>query len=213
MRQKRDWSAIAGQMKQLDERENKDRLVNTKIADHDPSLLLMPPLVKPLHGTAPREIKGEDWWYETRQNVYKKNNYHCVACGVHKSNAKLHQWLEAHEYYEVDYVNTKYTLKDIIPLCHCCHAFIHYQRTTAMLNAGKISKQRFDQIMEHGRTILKEIGANKDDIVLPEDHFPEHNGKWNQWYLEFEGVRHYSRFKDFSEWEDFYTKKDSESDK
>lgn len=209
----KDYSRILEALKKYDSDEKKERLINTTIEKHLPDLLLMPPLVKALHGVCPRDIKGDDWWLETRQAVYKTNNYHCVACGVHKSNAKLHQWLEAHEYYQVDYANTKYTLKDIIPLCHCCHAFIHYQRTTAMLNCGKINKDRFDTIMEHGKTILLEIGANKDDIILPEEHFPENNGKWNDWYLEFEGVKHYSRFKNYQEWEAFYTKKDSESDK
>lgn len=199
-----NWSNAIKEIEELDKKEIKEKLINTKIEKHESSLLLMPPLVKPLHGIAPREIKGEDWWYATRNEVYKKNNYHCLACGVHKSNAKLYQWLEAHEYYEVDYINTKYTLKDIISLCHCCHAFIHYQRTTAMLDNNKITKNEFDIIMKHGKTILEEINANKDNIVLPEDHFPENNGKWKEWYLDFEGKKYYSKFNDLNEWIEYY---------
>lgn len=210
---KRDWSNIVNQMKKQTENEKTDRLVNLKIAPHDPSLLTMPPLVKPLHGTAPRTIKGDQWWQETRQEVYKKNNYHCVACGVHKSNAKIHQWLEAHEYYNVDYTNTKYTLKDIIPLCHCCHAYIHYQRSTAMLNCGKMSKDTFDIIMKHGDDVLLEIGIKKSDIILPEDHFPENNGKWNEWYFEFEDNKFYSQFKDYKAWEEYYSNLNASDDK
>lgn len=210
---KRDWSSVTNSLQSLDKKENTERLVNTTISEHDPLLLTMPPLVKPLHGTAPRVIKGDEWWNETRQNVYKKNRFHCVACGVHKSNAKIHQWLEAHEYYQVDYVNTKYTLKDIIPLCHCCHAFIHYQRSTAMLNSGNMSKEKFDIIMEHGKEVLARIGVDKSTIILPEDHFPETNGKWKDWYFEFEGIKHYSKFDSYSEWEAFYTAQNNEKNK
>lgn len=200
-------AAMLAALDKMDSKEKKDRLVNKTIAEHDPSLLTMPPMVKPLHGTAPRTIKGDTWWNETRQEVYKKNNYHCVACGVHKSNAKVHQWLEAHEYYEVDYVNTKYTLKDIIPLCHCCHAYIHYQRTNAMLISGKMSKRTFDTIMNHGDEVLKEIGINKSDIVLPEAHYPELNGGWEKWYFEFEDQKHYSKFGSYEDWNDYYNPK------
>jgi hypothetical protein len=212
MRPKRDWSKVASQMKDQDKKEESERLVNNTVSEHDPMLLTMPPLVKPLHGTAPRMIMGESWWNDTRQEVYKKNKFHCVACGVHKSNAKIHQWLEAHEYYEVDYVNTKYALKDIIPLCHCCHAFIHYQRSTAMLNAGKLSKKNFDIIMDHGKEVLSRIGVDKSEIILPEDHFPETNGKWGDWYFEFEGVKHYSKFENYDAWNEFYTNQNSKQD-
>lgn len=207
---KNSMSAMLAALDKMDKKETKDKLVNKTIAEHDPLLLTMPPLVKPLHGTAPRTIRGDDWWNTTRQEVYKKHNYHCVACGVHKSNAKIHQWLEAHEYYEVDYTNTKYTLKDIIPLCHCCHAYIHYQRSTAMLNAGKMSKHTFDTIMKHGQDVLNEIGIDKSSIVLPEDHFPENNGRWKDWYFELDGVKYYSKFESYDEWNDFYTKQNND---
>ena len=213
MRPKRDWSAVTGQMQKQVNKEKSDTLINTTILPHDPMLLTMPPLVKPLHGTAPRTIKGDDWWNTTRQEVYKKHKFHCVACGVHKSNAKIHKWLEAHEYYEVDYVNTKYTLKDIIPLCHCCHAFIHYQRSTAMLNIGKMSQYTFDTIMAHGKKVLEEIGVDKSKIVLPEDHFPENNGKWSEWYFELDGIKHYSKFASLTEWNAYYTELNNKEDK
>src|SRR6185295_5669264 len=59
-----------------------------------PEILCHPHIPKPLHGVAPREIMGDDWWNSERQLVYASTDYHCAACGIHKSQAKKHEWLE-----------------------------------------------------------------------------------------------------------------------
>jgi hypothetical protein len=45
------------------------------------------------------------------------------------------------------------------------------------------------------------------DIILPEDHFPENNGKWNEWYFEFEDKKHYSMFENYDAWYEYYNPK------
>jgi hypothetical protein len=73
-----------------------------------------------------------------------------------------------------------------------------------------MSKHTFDTIMKHGQDVLNEIGVDKSSIVLPEDHFPENNGKWKDWYFELDGVKYYSKFESYDEWNDFYTKQNND---
>lgn len=82
-----------------------------------------------------------------------------------------------------------------------------------MLNIGKMTQDKFDTIMKHGDTVLNEIGVIKSEIVLPPEHFPESNGGWDKWYFEFEGEKHFSKFKDYADWEDYYTKQNNSEDK
>ncbi len=90
-----------------------------------PEVLLCPNTPKPLHGVVPREIYGQSWWNKTREAAYRSTNYHCLACGVHKYQAKHRQWLEGHELYEINYVEGTSTYIETVPLCHFCHNSIH----------------------------------------------------------------------------------------
>ena len=80
-----------------------------------PKILAHPNIPKPLHGISPRTIMGDDWWNKTRQEVYKKYDYHCIACGVAKEDAKKHQWLEAHEFWNINYETGICTVESIEP--------------------------------------------------------------------------------------------------
>ncbi len=44
---------------------------------------------------------GQTKWNKIRQDVYRSTDYHCIACGVHKSEAKWPDRLEAHECYTI----------------------------------------------------------------------------------------------------------------
>lgn len=114
-----------------------------------PEILCHPHIPKPLHGVAPRAIKGQTWWDKTRQEAYRSTDYHCVACGVHKHEAKKHKWLEAHEFWNIDYNTGVCEVKSIEPLCHYCHNFIHSGRLSMIVGKEK-SKQEVIDILEHG---------------------------------------------------------------
>ena len=89
-----------------------------------PEILAHPHIPKPMHGLSPRTIMGNEWWDVTRKEVYAKYDYHCIACGVPKAEAIAHHWLEAHEFWHIDYRTGVCEISSIEPLCHYCHNFI-----------------------------------------------------------------------------------------
>ena len=107
-----------------------------------PEILLHPNVPKPLHHVNPRSILGKEWWDVQRQKAYKENNYCCWACGIHKSEAKYHQWLEGHEHYDINYETGCVKLKEIVALCHSCHNSIHTGRMQLLRKRKEISKEK-----------------------------------------------------------------------
>lgn len=173
-----------------------------------PDLLNHPNIPKPLYGLNPRSIKGQEWWDAIRQEVYKSTNYHCKSCGVHKSEALFHNWLEAHESYTIDYAKGRVKIIEIVPLCHACHSFIHSE----VLHEEYIKKgdwQKGRTIIQHGCNVLTKagLGISKQNWLLATTlycvNIPPVNEEignykdvaWEKWYLEFDGMHYYSRFK------------------
>lgn len=185
-----------------------------------PELLTHPNIPKPLHGTNPRSILGQEWWDKTRKQTYARNDYHCMACGIHKSQDKFHNWLEAHESYSIDYESGRVVLNEIVALCHSCHNFIHSGRLQAMVASGETSEEKAIYILKRGFAILKannlepfwgtayafsemagrddlieriEALKKKQDVVIQQD--------WSKWHLEIDGVKHYGKFKSQIDWQ------------
>ena len=174
-----------------------------------PEILLHPNIPKPLHGMNPRTILGQEWWDQQRQIAYMQYDYHCWACDIHKSQAKYHHWLEAHECYEFDYVAGTARLIEIVALCHSCHNFIHSGKLRMDLRAGKISEAKFCDIVEHGKRIVIEHGL---DLVLQNPFIVKQQDaaipvKWSDWRLILEGKEYCSQFADFTAWQKHYTGK------
>jgi hypothetical protein len=184
-----------------------------------PELLQHPNIPKPLHGMAPRVIKGQEWWDVTRQKAYASTNYHCLACGVHKTAAKYHQWLEAHEDYTIDYKNGIMNVKEIIPLCHSCHNFIHCGRLWMVNRKTKQGLLKILEVMNHGMTILRDnnlpmhyhaammcdhLGINYECDVMTMEGIED--VAWDKWHLILDGQKYYSKFKDIIEWHQYYNK-------
>lgn len=119
-----------------------------------PTILQHPNIPEALHHINPRTIEGKKWWNYKRQEVYASTNYHCIACGVHKRKAKRRKWLEAHEFWNIDYQTGECKIEGIYPLCHYCHNFIHSGRLTKLLQEEVISRNYVKEILEHGFEIL-----------------------------------------------------------
>jgi len=193
-----------------------------------PEILTHPNIPKPLHGLAPRVIFGAKWWNEQRQLAYAKNDYHCMACGVHKSKAKYHQWLEAHENYNIDYKNFTAEIKEITPLCHSCHNFIHSGRLLKLFLDGTIDYNRAFYILDSRMKLLeknnlkpffgsryayyklKYIGLTNHDIYnkLIDDGYTmdnltadaDYDKNWSKWKLILNGKAYYSLYENYENW-------------
>jgi hypothetical protein len=183
-----------------------------------PEILTHPNVPKPLHGLNPRNLKGRSWWDSKRKAVYKSTNYRCIACGVEGRDAQLKQYLEAHEYYDIDYTAGVCTLQEIVPLCHCCHNFIHSGYVLVSYQEGKRSLKTAQIILEHGFRILAdndlecfpntlEIAHHLDSATYGVRSYslPVEEVAWGDWKLVFEGKEYRSKFASFREWEAFYS--------
>lgn len=182
-----------------------------------PEILTHPNIPKPLHEVNPRNIMGKERWDIVRQEVYAANNYHCVACGVHKSKAKKHQWLEAHEFYSIDYEKGVVEIESLQPLCHYCHNFIHSGRLSMILGKEK-SKVEVIDILEYGFQVLAlaELEAFPFTVELADslgaDTFgvkPYKNksksiAKWEDWRLIWDGKEYPPKYKTYVEWQQRY---------
>ena len=191
-------------------------------------LLLHPNIPTALHGVNPRSILGQKWWDVQRQIAYAKHDYHCWGCGVHKSVAKYHQWLEAHEVYDIDYGTGRIEMTAICALCHSCHNYIHDGRMQKLFEKNQLSFQKYIDVLAHGerliKTYLAQVATNYQgqswkmpfeptlpfqyafpDLVIPELSRPVPSTvEWHQWHLVVEDKEYYSRFCDAQEWSDYY---------
>lgn len=162
-------------------------LIDIKVPKfNDPNILHCPRVPSPLHHQNPRSILtkiDKNWWDRTRQRVYAANNYHCACCGVHKTMQKGPiKYLDAHEYYDINYKTGEVRLKMILPLCRYCHSVIHFGRLTAKYESGELQEKEFFAILSHGNTLLQKAGlppknwdASIDDNI--------YNIPWTQWRL------------------------------
>lgn len=159
-----------------------------------PEILLHGQIPKPLHSLNPRTLLGRAWWDRERLKAYKSTDYHCQACGVFKTDAKYHAWLEGHENYEIDYLLGRMTYLGILPLCHYCHSYIHRGRLEALLESGKIHHAKYVSIIQHGDSVLAKAGLVKQR---------DYNGpvaEWADWRLVIDGKEYEPIYKNFEQW-------------
>lgn len=181
-----------------------------------PDILTHPNIPKPLHEVNPRNIMGKDQWDIVRQEVYKSSNYHCVACGVAKAEAKGFRWLEAHEYYHIDYENGRVEIESLQPLCHYCHNFIHSGRLAMIIGKDK-TKQEVIDILEHGFKVLadnklkafpftlqfaKSLGAETYGVKPYETN--DSNVSWEDWRLIWDGKEYPPKYATYEDWQERY---------
>lgn len=158
-----------------------------------PEILLCANIPKPMHGVAPRVVLGKAWWDKTRKAAYASTDYHCIACGVTKAEARSRRWLEAHELYETDYVRGRLKYIEAVPVCHFCHGYVHCGRLKSLLDQGLVHHAKYAAIIQHGDRVLAEAG-----LVKP----PPYSGpicELSKWRLVIGRRQYKPLFKDYNE--------------
>jgi len=171
----------------------------------NPKLLLCPNIPKPMHGVNPRTVLGSKWWSKERKEAYKRTNYHCEACGVHKMRAKYRQWLEGHELYSINYRLGRMIYIRTTPLCHFCHNYIHDGRLEALLDKGKISHGKFAQIIQHGDDVLKRANLKRPnkrdrDRAIVDAILSGNIAEWKDWRMIVNGEEYPPIYVDHNHW-------------
>lgn len=124
-----------------------------------PKILYDPTLPKSLHGLNPRTINGKEWWDQKRVFAYVENNQCCWACGVSRYEVLgKNKWLEAHEIFDINYVEGRGELKKVVALCPYCHNYIHSGRLQMLVEGGKVKEDYADAIISYGNSVLKKTG-------------------------------------------------------
>lgn len=136
---------------------------------------------------------GKAWWDRTRRAAYRSTNWHCLACGVSKWDAKHRQWLEGHEVYAVDWLMGVAEYVETVPLCHFCHNYIHHGRLSMLLDRGMITHQKFVAVIQHGDAIVNAAGLVKTEYDGP---FAD----WEDWRLVFDGNEYKPIYRSEQEW-------------
>lgn len=180
-----------------------------------PELLLHPPIPRPLHGLNPRTIKGQAWWDKHRKKAFELNNHCCWACGVHKSSAYKHNYLEGHEIYDIDYKHGRARFKAVAGLCYGCHAFIHQSRLAMLLDAGQIPFLEYRHVVDRGADILYAAGLLKQYNVIQAQALNVEDlagctkdslVPWSSWRLIIGDKAYPPRFPSYTAWRTHYQK-------
>lgn len=172
-----------------------------------PELLLAPNIPKPMHGVAPRVVMGNSWWNKVKKEAKLASDNHCVACGVHKTQAKSRSWVECHEVYETDYKKGRLIYLETVTLCHYCHGYIHDGRLKHLMEKGELHQQKYVSIIQHGDRILLEAGLArlpyKDrELQVSLDIAFGKVAAWEKWRMVVEGVEYPPLYKNYQEWEE-----------
>lgn len=108
-----------------------------------------------------------------------------MACGVHASDAKGRQWMEAHEQYTINYQKGRMKYVGCVSLCHYCHGYLHDGRLEWLLQTGQIHHAKYVAIHQHGQAVLATAGLSRESKeVRDREIHSQEIAKWGNWRLQ-----------------------------
>ena len=93
---------------------------------------------KSLHGILPRKE-----WDRIRRAVYRWYNYTCAICGATNTT------MICHEVWHYDDTTRTRTLTDFQAICRMCNFCIHINLTLSLLEDGKITREKYNEVVKH----------------------------------------------------------------
>jgi len=195
-----------------------------------PRLLCSVGIPSPLSRVNPRLIRGRHWWKRQQQFAARSNNYRCAICGTHQRDAKINQYLEAHEIFSVNYNKKRSTFKSVVALCHYCHNVIHIKRLLLVLERRECTVQYIQEIVNHGAHVLHSAdlpqtynlafakaflaGHERSTIkslLAADGIYPLEKSiravDWNKWRMVYNGKLYAPKFKSHSDLLAYYQDK------
>ena len=163
-----------------------------------PEILLHPNIPRPLHGVAPREILGREWWDRVRAEAKQKTAGKCTACSASPYDLSQRKygpkWLEGHELYSIDYVAGRMTYLETVVLCHYCHCFIHDGRTRIMYETGRMMLEMYVTVVTHGQQVLTAAKLRSPKA------YTGPCAEWAKWRMVLDGVEYPPKYATEAEW-------------
>ena len=126
-------------------------------------LLAAPIMHFSVHEVEPREIMRGCDWNRLKKAIQDRANHHCEICGRYVSHSKTdHDWIVAHEAYDIDKTNRLYKLIGVYGICKQCHDFIHLGRLNALLQAGHVTNEYYDEVIDRAEYLLSLVNMTKE---------------------------------------------------
>lgn len=139
-------------------------------------ILAQPILPYSLHGVNPRTIMGNAAWNKMKIAKRSEANHHCQICDRYVPHVKG-DWLECHEVYEIDEENLEFRLIDIVAICNTCHGYVHLGLTGLLYSQGKITEERYWEIIEHGDKLMRSQLLTKQEIDINANYVLVYKGQ------------------------------------
>ena len=142
---------------------------------------------------------------------------------VSKYQAKYHQWLEAHEMYEINHKKGTVTFTHLVALCHSCHNFTHSGRMFSLFQKREIEEEKIREIMYHGLTILRDhrlkppimaryvelhlkgIPDHEITVAIYREYKVPEPVPWGKWRMIIYGKPYASLFENVDKWAEHYS--------
>lgn len=144
-----------------------DKISKWQVPEGDGApLLTMPNVPHDCHARPPRTLMDRKEWDAMRKACYAEHEDVCEICGrkcgTKRGDKNLHQ---AHEVYEIDYVNKTCTFQRLCCLCSSCHNVIHSGRAITMYknHMPLWTTQVMLDLAEHGFQLVHEWNKSHPD--------------------------------------------------